>query len=175
MNALTGDGRYIGDLHGGRMKDQNVRVDRLDPMWVASIRVTGENPERDALAKIRAWAASKGFLEDRSRHPIFGFDNPPFGRRDTSRGYEVWIRIDDASDADPAVELKRFDGGRYAVTRCEVRGDPWEEIPPAWEDLAGWVRVNGHRLGSHQALELHLDFDPSKVDLALDLYCPISG
>ncbi len=152
----------------------DVRMVTLDPMWVASVRVTGESPERDAVAKICEWAAGKGFLAETARHPIYGFDNPPFGRRGGPRGYEVWIRIDREGDADQAVDLKRFDGGRYAVMRCVVHGDPMAEIPAAWGHLAEWVRAQGHKLGPHQSLEMHIDPAAAGSKFVIDLYCPVA-
>jgi DNA gyrase inhibitor GyrI len=171
--CATGVGRIVRER--GRMKDQDVRMVTLDPMWIASIRVTCEDPEREAVARVRAWADAKGFLADPDRHPIFGFDNPPFGRRGGPRGYEAWVRIEDESDADASVELKRFDGGRYAVARCEVPGDPYDMIPQAWERLADWVRGQGHKLGPHQSLEMYPAMGPSEGGFVVDLYCPVAG
>jgi DNA gyrase inhibitor GyrI len=168
-----GPGSFVRER--GSMKDQDVRLVRLDPMWVASVKATGGNPEREAIARIRAWADAKGLLGDSDRHPIFGFDNPPFGARGGPRGYEAWVRIEDESDADPSVELRRFDGGRYAVARCEVHADPWDVIPQAWERLAEWVRGQGYRLGSHQSLEMHFGAGASEGSFVIDLYCPVAG
>jgi DNA gyrase inhibitor GyrI len=72
------------------------------------------------------------------------------------------------------VELKRFDGGRYAVTRCVVRGDPLAEIPAAWGHLAEWVRGHGRKLGPHQSLEMHVDPEAAESSLVIDLYCPVA-
>jgi DNA gyrase inhibitor GyrI len=157
------------------MKDHEVRIITLDPMWVACVKVTSASPERDAVSKLRVWAESKGLLADPVRHPIFGFDDPPFGSRVGPRGYEAWIRIDGKSAADGAVELKRFDGGRYAVTRCEVRGEPTDVIPKAWDELAEWARSHGHRLGAHRSLEMHIDPAGAEGGFVVDLYCPIAG
>ncbi len=43
----------------------DVRIERLMPLRVASVRVISEAPERDAWEKLRAWAEPRGLLEDR--------------------------------------------------------------------------------------------------------------
>ena len=58
------------------MTESDVRIVKLEPMRVASVRAISETPERDAWEKVRTWAEPKGLLADIEKHPIFGFNNP---------------------------------------------------------------------------------------------------
>ena len=46
------------------MTEPDVRIVKLEPMRVASVRAISETPERDAWEKVRAWAEPKGMLKD---------------------------------------------------------------------------------------------------------------
>ena len=45
------------------MSDLDVRIVKLEPMRVASVRAVSESPEVDAWSKLRSWAEPKGFLQ----------------------------------------------------------------------------------------------------------------
>ena len=52
------------------MADLDVRIERLEPMRVASARELGESPEPKAWEKMRAWAEPKGLLGDVENHRL---------------------------------------------------------------------------------------------------------
>ena len=58
------------------MSDLDVRIEKLESMRVASVRVVSESPEHDAWDKLKSWADTKGYLRNVQEHPIFGFNNP---------------------------------------------------------------------------------------------------
>ena len=43
--------------------DLDVRIERLEPMRVATAHAMSETPERDAWEKLRAWAEHKGLFD----------------------------------------------------------------------------------------------------------------
>jgi len=155
------------------MADLGVSIVTLEPMRVASVRAISETPERDAWKKARAWALPRGLLDDVEEHPVFGFNNPDPSPDRKEYGYEFWIRIGPEIEPEGEIEAKEFAGGLYAVTTCEVRGDPWETIPAAWKRLLDWCRSSRYRMGNHQWLEKVRDPRASEGDLVLDLYLPI--
>lgn len=101
-----------------------VSIVKLEPMTVATARAVSESPERDAWEKLRTWAELHGLFDDIEEHPVFGFNNPNPSPDRRDYGYEYWIRVDPDAAGSGEIEIKEFAGGRYAVTRCRLVGDP---------------------------------------------------
>jgi DNA gyrase inhibitor GyrI len=153
------------------MTHPEVRIERLDPMRVACFRAVGETPERDAWAKLRAWADPQGLLDDPRTHPVFGFNspNPKPGRKEY--GYECWICIEPDTKPENDVEMLDFPGGLYAVTSRKLCGDP--PLPVTWRKLWDWVRASSHKWRRTHELEHVRNPQAPEADLVLDLYLPI--
>jgi len=149
-----------------------VRIEELGPMRVASVRVISATPERDAWARMKAWASARGLLNS-AKNPIFGFNSPDPEPGQKIYGYEYWLRIDAATEIDGEAVERQFDGGPYAVSECRV-SDPWKDIPSAWGRLLQWVLKNGYSVGSHQYFEVPEDPDAPDNRLVLRLYCPVT-
>lgn len=155
------------------MEELQVRIVRVAPMRVATVQAIGASPETDAWNKLMAWARPKG-LDDLKAHRIFGFNDPMPSAESQEYGYRYWLTVGPETASDDQVEVKDFSGGQYAVTRCEVRGDPVQAIPSTWEQLAQWSEKSGHKMGSHQWLEEHLTPpDSPSAEWDMDLYLPI--
>ena len=154
------------------MADLEVRIERLNPMRVAWVRVAGRNPEQQAWTKLCAWAEPRGLLAQIDKHPVFGFNNPPAAPGASEYGYEMWI----AADAEPAegVAVKDFPGGLYAATCCPLVGGLG--VPETWKALLRWVHRSQYswRRTTHE-LERILNPMAPEHALMLDLYLPIEG
>jgi DNA gyrase inhibitor GyrI len=150
-----------------------VRIIRLEPMQVASVRAISETPEHDAWEMMCAWAEPRGLLRDAGEHPVFGFDNPEPSPEQKEYGYEFWIRVEPDTEPEGEIEVKGFAGGLYAVATCRVRGEPFKNIPGTWMKLWEWLQSSNFELGSHQALERFQDPQASEEELVLDLYLPL--
>ena len=155
------------------MSSLQVRIERLAPMRVASFRCFGETPERDAWARLRAWAEPQGLLEDVEQHPVFGFNNPNPSRDRKEYGYEFWIRIDPESEPEPGIEVKDFEGGLFAVATCKLLGDPAGTVPAVWQKLFDWAGANGYRWRDVHELERPVDPRAPEAELVLDLCLPV--
>lgn len=114
----------------------------------------------------------KGLL-DLPGYRLFGFDNPPPSAGSPNRGYEFWITVSPDVQPDGEIRIKDFPGGRYAVLHVNV-GDPWQDIPPAWEKLVKWAEESSYHTASHQCLEEHFAPSDNEKDFELDLYLPIA-
>ena len=150
-----------------------VNVVKLAPMRVASVRVLGETPERDAWEKLREWASPKGLLEDSNKHPIFGFNNPNPSKDRKEYGYEFWIGVGPEIQAEGDIAIKDFAGGLYAVTTCKLIGDPEGTIQEKWMKLWNWVQASQYQWRKTHELEKPHDLSVSEQDLVVDLYLPI--
>ncbi len=160
------------------MDEPEVRIIRLEPMHVASFQAYGASPEKDTAAKLVAWAKPKGYLDNPGKHRIFGFDNPLPSVGTPNYGYEMWIQVEPGTEAGEGVEIKDVDGGLYAVTRCEVKGNPDTFIPTVWMKLWEWVEKNNeYKYEMRQSLEEHLSPVPFEVTdyFTLDLYLAVEG
>jgi DNA gyrase inhibitor GyrI len=152
------------------MDEMEVRIDRLAARRVASVHGFGATPENMAWDKLVAWAEPRGLMADLGRHPIYGFNNPSPMPGSPNYGYEFWNDVDADVPLGPDGEatIKDVEGGLYAVTRFEGKG---ETMPPVWQRLVVWGDNSRYRMGRHQCLEKHIKVEGDW--LVLDLYLPI--
>ena len=155
------------------MVELDVRIERLEPMCVASVCCFSETPEQDAWAKLSEWADSRGLLVDLDRHPIFGFNNPNPSPRGGKYGYELWIRVDRDTESEGEVEVKDFGGGLYAVTTCRLLDDPSGTMPEVWNKLWEWVEESEYDWRPTHELEKARTPRVPEAEFLLDLYLPI--
>ena len=162
-----------------KMKEFKVEIVKLEPMHVASVRATSTTPERDAWEKMRSWSEPMGLLEDISKHPVFGFNNPGPSLGQKEYGYEFWIRVDPGTQPTREVEIKKFRGGLYAVTTCKLKEELESEFfkkegyLESWKNIVDWVKSSKYKFGKHQFLEKAHEPGVSEEEMVLDLYCPI--
>lgn len=160
-------------------KELKVDIVQLEPMTIASVRAVGKSPEEDALKKLVAFAEPRGLLDNPSKHPVFGFNNPNPSGPDEEYGYEFWIRVDSKIEIDSETQLKKFDGGLYAVTRCNLTQEAQSEFLrehgqlESWYRLGEWVKSSQYKPANHQWLEKALNVGEREGDWFLDLYLPI--
>ncbi len=159
------------------MSELQVRIVELEPMRVASAHAYSASPEGDAWTRLIAWAEPRRLLDDPDTHRIFGFNNPDPSPGSPNYGYEFWIVVGPEVEPEGDIKIKDFSGGLYAVTRCEVKGNP-EVIPNTWKALISWREESKYRYAHHQWLEEHIvsaDAVPEEGWFVLDLYMPIVG
>jgi DNA gyrase inhibitor GyrI len=152
------------------MNTLDVRTVTLGLMRVASVLGFGPSPEAVAWEKLAAWAGPRG-LAGPDRPRIFGFNNPSPSPASPNYGYEFWIEVGPEVESDDQVQVKEFDGGLYAVTRCQGV----ETITETWKQLVAWLAASPYRQAHHQWLEEHISAaDVAPDELILDLYAPIA-
>lgn len=160
-------------------KEIQVEIVQLDPMTVASVQAISKSPEDDAWKKLVAFAEPKGLLKDLKKNPIFGFNTPDPSKGKEEYGYEFWIRIDPEMKLEEGVKKKKFDGGLYAVTRCNLTKEassPFLQehgLLESWVKLKEWVNLSEYKMGKHMCLEKSVNPNKPDEDLLLDLYWPI--
>jgi DNA gyrase inhibitor GyrI len=157
------------------MSGIKVEVIDLEPLRFASFYSFGPSPEFIAFEKLEKWAKPLGYLDDRDKHRIFGFNNPNPSAGSPNYGYEFWIEVGPEIEPDGDMRLIEFKGGKYAVTSCPVPEDDIEVISTTWHKLATWLEDSPYRYGSHQWLEKHLPSDASGILFVLELMIPISN
>jgi DNA gyrase inhibitor GyrI len=152
------------------MSELQVEIVRLAPMRVASFYGFGAEPEFQAAAKLLAWAEPRGLLDGGTEHRVFGFNNPSPSAASPNYGYEFWLELKNGEAADGGAagetEVKAFDGGLFAVTRC--RGVA--AIPETWRQLVTWLENSRYTMGYGQCLEQHtgrLNGDVEALEFAL--------
>jgi DNA gyrase inhibitor GyrI len=153
------------------MSELEVRIERLEPMRMASVRVVSDTPERDAWEKLCEWAEPLGLLEDIEKNPVFGFNNPSPTPDRREYGYEFWICIDPDIKPEDEIQVIDFPGGLYAVTKCALLGDP--NILETWKLLWEWILVSKYEHRRTHELEKPQNPLSPEEDLILDLYLPI--
>jgi DNA gyrase inhibitor GyrI len=153
------------------MEPLDVRIVRLEPLRVASVHAFGPGPEGMAWENLVAWAGPRGLMDGSDHHRIFGFNNPSPTAGSPNYGYEFWLELQAGDPMDGPVAIKEFEGGLYAVTRCQGV----DNITPTWRQLSLWREHSTRRIGSHQWLERHIGPADDPEQLVLDLYLPIIG
>jgi AraC family transcriptional regulator len=150
------------------MNDLDVRIVRLEPIRVVATYGFGESPETIAWDKLKAWIKENGIKPE--EHRFFGFNNPSPSPGSPNYGYEQWITVGPEVEAENDIEVKDFEGGQYAVTRCKL-----PDIGPVWKQLARWRESSKHKYGHHQWLEQCLsDLDAPFEEIVMDIYLPIA-
>jgi DNA gyrase inhibitor GyrI len=153
------------------MSELDVRIVKLEPCRVAAALGYGDSPEGEAWDKILAYAAANDLpAEPDAGARFYGFNNPDPSPGTPNYGYEQWLVVDESAQATADVEVKPFDGGLYAVTRCPSL----TTIGETWQQLVAWFEDSPYHKGTHQWLEQCLSapsLPPEK--LVLDLYLPI--
>ena len=163
------------------MSKIDVEVVKLEPMRVASIWGFGESPEAEAWEKLETWARPKGLLDDPEKHPIFGFNNPNPSAGSPNYGYELWLVVGPEVEPKEETRVKDFDGGLYAVARCEVPKGEYDVIGVTWKELVAWREDSRYKCATHQWLEKSVQIsqwdvplnDPG-IEFVMDLYLPIA-
>lgn len=156
------------------MNDIEVRIVKLEHMRVASIWGFGEQPENIAFQKLEEWASSRGIRENPDKHRIYGFNNPDPHPGSPNYGYEIWVEV--GPDEEPAedVRILGFDGGLYAVARCEIPAGHYDAIGETWKKLVTWREDSEYQYGRSQWLEQSIVSDKPGIELILDLHLPIA-
>jgi AraC family transcriptional regulator len=157
------------------MEDQDIRIVTLPAMRMASFYAFSSSPETEAWNQAVNWARSHGCWQEAPIVRIFGFNNPDPSAGSPNYGYEYWVTIGDDVRTDRDTKIKDYNGGMYAVLRCDVIANPWEIIPASWGKLVKWLESSHYRHGNHQWLEEHLSRSVVNDNgFVLDLYLPIS-
>jgi len=155
------------------MKDLIVRIVKLPPMRVAYTHAVSKTPEDDASKVLHAWAKSKGFLGNHTKHHFFGYNNPPPSAPDTPYGYECLITVTPDVEAEGEVKIKEIPGGLYAV----VRFGGVENMYEMWKYLMKWAAENSEYEFDEEnepGLEELINPLETSVDKYLfDLYLPV--
>ena len=153
------------------MSDLEVRIVKLEPMRVAAALGFGPSPEDEAWGRILAYAKANNLVtepDDGAR--FYGFNNPDPSPGSPNYGYEQWLVVDGSMKGTEEIEIKNFEGGLYAVTRC----DSLEVIGETWQALVAWREDSPHRRGHHQWLENQLNSPTNSIGSPFfDLYLPI--
>ncbi len=156
------------------MSKNDVRIVELEPMRVASVWGFGPSPELEAWNKLQAWAEPKGLYNDFENHPIFGFNNPNPSAGSPNYGYELWLKVGPETMPEGDTRIEDFEGGLYAVKRCEVPKGQFEVIGEKWQELVTWLEDSKYKHGKHQWLEKSVANDSPTIEFILDLYLPIA-
>jgi DNA gyrase inhibitor GyrI/DNA-binding transcriptional ArsR family regulator len=173
---------YIERIHGKKRTttdDMQVRVVKLKPMRVASVRAMSRTPESDAWLKMRAWAEPRGLLENPEEHLVFGFNSPNPTPGKEEYGYEFWIAVSSDIEPEGDVTIKEFDGGLFAVTTCNLKEETESEFfrehgyLESYKNLKDWVKSSKYKLRKGPCLERAHDPSASEEELVLEIHMPI--
>lgn len=152
-------------------EDIEVRIVQLEAMRVASTHAYGPSPEHAAWDKMQAWAEPKGLLMNWEPLEIYGFNNPSPSPGSPNYGYEFWLAVEPRVEPEGKVEIKDFNGGLYAVARCQGT----ESLGRTWQRLVVWVESSRYQTAHHQWLEKHLTpMDLPEDQFIFDLYLPVA-
>jgi AraC family transcriptional regulator len=169
--------KFIGGLNM-EYDFSDVRIGKLDTMYVASFYVISNNPEDDVKSFMRGWMKSNN-IDPKSRQ--FGFDIPVSEEQSEKglRGYEYWVKVNEDTEVCEGVKLKRIDECEYAILRIRNPfSNPFEVIPAGWSKLMEWVNVKGYEQDFRDKCYkekycLEEEFEKDGV-VYMDLYIPLN-
>jgi DNA gyrase inhibitor GyrI len=155
-----------------KMNNAEVRIVRLEPVYVASSLGFGPNPEELAWNQLLEWIKQSGLSNKIAGHRFLGFNNPSPSVGSPNYGYEQWVTVDIGTQGAQGIALKEFRGGLYAVARCKLA-----VITDAWKALIVWRESSVYKPAHHQWLEECLGTPLEQAigpDTEFDLYMPIA-
>jgi DNA gyrase inhibitor GyrI len=129
------------------MTEPDIRIVELPSSRVAATLAFGPNPEIEAWEKVMKWARANDALSGSTR--FFGFNNPHPVPGSPNYGYEQWMTIGPDAEGSGDVEIKSFEGGLFAVVRCEGLAT----IGADWGRLVSWAEANAHPMDDRPFLE----------------------
>lgn len=130
------------------VKDNEIRIVRLEPMLVAVSHGFSTSPEALAWGKLFAWAERNGLWNDLSHTRFFGFNNPNPSPGSPNYGYEQWMTVPPGTQGDDEIQIKEIPAATYAVLHCRLK-----DIGTAWRDLVTWVEESGYPMAPLPCLE----------------------
>lgn len=156
----------------------DVKIEKLETMYVASSRVISQNPEEEVIDFMTRWRESN-HIDPLARN--FGFDIPVSEEqsREGLRGYEYWVEVPEDTPVSEGMRLKKVEEATYAILRItNPFSNPFETIPAGWRKLAAWANEHGYMpIGSKETgckdrywLEEILELDSTTN---MDLYFPL--
>lgn len=155
----------------------DVRIDKLDTMYVASSYVISDNPEEDVLTFMGKWMEDNN-IDMKSRQ--FGFDIPVSEeqRQKGLRGYECWIKVNEDTEVLEGIKLKKIEKCDYAVLRItNPFSNPFESIPAGWNKLVEWINAHECELAKNECNEERYWLEEKIQEngiIYMDLYFPIN-
>ncbi|WP_234117699.1 helix-turn-helix domain-containing protein [Clostridium hydrogenum] len=157
----------------------DVRIEKLNTMYVASSYVISDNPEAEVINFMTEWMDNNN-IDIKSRQ--FGFDVPVSEEQSQKglRGYEYWIKVKDNTNVSERIKLKKIDECEYAILRItNPFSNPFEVIPAGWRRLTEWVRLNGYMHDcSKSKVNKEMYWLEEKLEengfMYLDLYFPLN-
>ncbi|BCN31881.1 AraC family transcriptional regulator [Anaeromicropila herbilytica] len=156
----------------------DVRIEKLDTMYVTSSYAISDDPEADVINFMTEWMVNNN-IDIKSRQ--FGFDIPVSEEQSQKglRGYEYWIKVEDNTNQSEGVILKTIEECEYAILRItNPFSNPFEVIPAGWSRLAEWVRLNDYMpdcksKGNKEKYWLEEKVEENGVTY-MDLYFPLN-
>ncbi len=170
-----------------KLEDKDVRIVYIPPMTIASIFVTGGNPENQAFEMIKQFLNERDILKVKPDVRCFGFDSfqSISKKRQYSRGYEMWISVpNDIVISKPFIKLN-FEGGLYAAHVLRSWDFADRRLLQKWVDTSqkydsDWNSTRGASTGMAygRVFEETLNFynyvkNDKMEDLQLDILIPI--
>ncbi len=154
------------------MNEIEVRMVRLEPVFVASAYGFGPNPEEQAWNKLLGWIKQNNLSETLKGQRFLGFNNPSPSAGSPNYGYEQWVTVNIGTQGGKEISIKEFKGGLYAVARCKLG-----TITEAWKKLIVWRENSHYKPAQHQWLEEFLAWPIDQkigMDSEFDLYLPVA-
>ena len=133
-----------------------VRLERILPFRYASYTVISKNPENDAEAALRSWAAGCGL--DALSPTYIGWDFPYLSQEQKHRfgfhGYTSAVILPSDFDTEyPGPELLQQPEADYAVmTILDPFVQPFDRIPQAYGMILEYLRSGSFRKVHHQGV-----------------------
>ena len=114
-----------------------VRLERIDPLPAVYAYAFSDSPEEDATKKLMDWTKSRGLMENNSVSRLFGRNTYPTDKSEP-HGYELYLTVEGAIEAEGDIKSGAIPGGLYAVMRFKNL----YRIGEAWEKLWKWIETS---------------------------------
>ena len=164
-----GEPRDFRTYDGGGL---NVRIETMDPMWVAFVRRVGPYDEvGSAWQTLMGWAGQRGLLGPHARTLGICHDDPDVTPADKIR-YDACLAVGDQVQPAGDIGVQEIGGGEYAVT---THRGPYEKLGETYAILCGqWAPQSGRELRA-PSLEFYRNspMTTAPEGLVTDIHMPL--
>jgi AraC family transcriptional regulator len=139
-------------------KEARVEVKDLPAMTVAYVRHIGPYEADEKLfeslfTKLMKWAGPRGLINFPETQMLSIYHDDPEITEKSKLRTDICITIPKETKVDGEVGKSEMPGGKYSVTRFELKSDEYGE---AWEAvMAGWLPQSGYQCDDRPMFELY--------------------
>ncbi|MBU2510783.1 AraC family transcriptional regulator [bacterium] len=162
---------FIWRINMAGINDIQIEVKEMPEFHVAYVRHIGayqadEDLFRELFERLMRWAVPRGLFKPPETLFLSTYHDDPKITEDDKLRVSVCMTVPENTEVDGEVGKMKIPGGKFAVARCEIQADQYEQ---AWDAVMGsWMPDSGYQPDDRLCYEMSLnnpDEHPEKLHI----------